>query len=219
MAAEARAGKNLTDSFLRAVSILTAFQWPALVVLAIIAPSVVSILLGSQWLQTIPLIQLMAIAALPSFLTELAYPVLVAVGAMRHLMFRALLSWPISALVIAVAAQFGVTAVAISFFVVFPLQAGIAVFFLRRHIIIGWLQLAKACWKSGLLAAASAAGPLAVMMWCGFVPNLPVHIALLAAALAAVGWLAAVWVTRHELLDELARVAMRFGRRGRMSDR
>ena len=212
LSAEARTGQNLKDSFLRAVSMFTAFQWPALVTLAILAHSLVSILLGQQWLQTVPLIQIMTLAALPSFATELVFPVLVAVGAMRDVLWRALLAWPTSAIVIGAAAQFGLTAVALSLFVIFPLQAFISLHLVKRHLTVGWREIGKACWKSAVIAAASAAGPLGVMAWWGFGAGPPIPLALLAAALAAAGWLAGVRYTRHELLGEIAR-AVRFAKR------
>ena len=168
LSAEVRAGHNLRDSYLRGVSILTALQWPALVVLAVLAHSLVPIVLGAQWLQTVPLIQIMTIAALPSFATELAFPVLVAVGAMRDVLLRALVAWPISAVAIGAAAQFGLTAVALSLFLIFPMQAWVSLYFVRRHLTIGWCDLGKACWKSAVITAASAAGPLAIMAWWGF---------------------------------------------------
>jgi cell division protein FtsL len=50
------------------------------------------------------------------------------------------------------------------------------------------------------------------MAWWGFGAGPPIPLALLAAALAAAGWLAGVRYTRHELLGEIAR-AVRFAKR------
>jgi O-antigen/teichoic acid export membrane protein len=204
LSAQARAGHDLTGSYLRAVSLLTALQWPALVVLTVLAHGLVPIVLGAQWMQTVPLIQIMAIAGLLSFATELTFPVLVAVGAMRDMMLRALITWPISAVLIASAAWFGLTAVALSFLVIFPMQALVSLYFVRRHLTFGWLDLARASWRSGVITAASAVGPLAVMAWWGGDARVPIPVMLAAIALAAVGWFAAVRCTRHELLDEIA---------------
>ncbi|MDX2205193.1 MAG: oligosaccharide flippase family protein [Hyphomicrobiaceae bacterium] len=212
MSAEARAGRDLRVPFLRAVSLLTVLQWPALVSLAILAHSLVSIVLGAQWLGTVPLIQIMAIAALPSFVTELAFPVLVAVGAMRHVLARALIAWPISAAIIAVAVHFGLTAVALSLLVIMPLQAGVSLYIVRRHIAVGWLDLARACWKSAVITLASAAGPMAVVATWQLHGARPIPLVLAAMVLSAAGWLAAVRYTRHEMLDEITRLGS-FGKR------
>lgn len=207
LSADVRAGQDVKDTFFRAVSIFTAFQWPGLIMLAIFAHSLVSLLLGAQWLQTVPLIQIMALAALPSFATELAFPVLVAVGAMRDVLWRALLSWPTSAVIIGIAAQFGLMAVVLSLFVTFPLQAVISLCLVRRHLAFEWRDLGKACWKSAVIAAASAAGPLAISAWWGFGAAPSIIVPLLAAGAAAAGWIVAVRYTQHELLDEIRRAA------------
>lgn len=218
LAAEARTGQNLKGSFLRSVSIFTAFQWPALVTLALLAHTLVAILLGQQWMQTVPLIQIMALAALPSFATELAFPLLVAVGAMRDVLWRALLSWPASAVIIGFAAQVSLRAVALSLFLIFPLQAYISLRLVKRHLDVSWLEIATAVRKSAIITATSAAGPLAVMAWYGVGSGPPIPAAMFAAALAAAGWLVGVHLTRHELLDELTRAASfvnRLGNRNR----
>lgn len=212
LSAEVRAGNSLRDSYLRAVSLITALQWPALVILAVLARGLVSIVLGEQWLEAVPIIQIMAIAALPSVATELAFPVLVAVGAMRDLLRRALIVWPISAALIAGTSCFGLTAVALSFLVIFPLQAWVSLHFVRRHVAFGWRDLGSACWRSAVITVASAAAPLAIMAYWGFHASVPIPVVLLAIALAVAGWLAGARCAQHELLDELAR-AGNFGKR------
>jgi O-antigen/teichoic acid export membrane protein len=71
LAAEVRAGSDLGASYVRAVSFITAVQWPALVVLAILAHPVVLVLLGGQWLSVVPLVQVVALASVLSFAGEL----------------------------------------------------------------------------------------------------------------------------------------------------
>jgi O-antigen/teichoic acid export membrane protein len=91
-------------------------------------------MLGDQWLQVVPLVQILAIASLFSFTAELNFPVLVSVGAIRDLLLRGLIAWPISALLIASAGLWGLNAVAHSFLVIIPLQALISLHFVRRHV-------------------------------------------------------------------------------------
>jgi O-antigen/teichoic acid export membrane protein len=212
-AAEARAGRSLGPSYVRAVALITAVQWPALVVLAVLAHPVVLIVLGGQWLAVVPLVQILALASLFSFTAELNYPVLVSLGQMRDLLLRALIAWPLSALVIAGAARFGLTAAALSFFIIVPFQAYVSVYFVRRHVSIPWRELADACGRSAIVALCSAAGPLSLMAALGFRFDLPLAAAALGGALAAGGWLAGIWLTRHPLAHEL-RLAGRLVRNG-----
>ena len=183
LAAEVRAGRDLGAAYVRAISFITAVQWPALVVLAIVAHPVVLVLLGNQWLGVVPLVQVLALASLFSFTAELNYPVLVSLGAMRDLLLRALIAWPLSALVIAGASQLGLMAAALSFFVIVPFQAYVSLHFVRRHVPVGWRELADACGRSAVITLCSAAGPLCVVAALGFRFDMPVPAALLAGML------------------------------------
>ena len=207
LSAEAREGSDLRNSFLRATSIITALLWPALIVLAILAHGLVLILLGPQWVKTIPLIQIMAIAALPTFMTDLAFPVLVSLGAMRDVLLRGIFAWLLSALAIATVAQFGLLVLATSFLLIFPMQAWISFYFIRRHIPVGWCDLAKSCWKSVVIAATSAVGPLVILVFWDTHSDFPIAVTMIAGMLAAVGWIAGIRLTRHDLLDEFTRIA------------
>jgi O-antigen/teichoic acid export membrane protein len=213
LSAEVRAGGNLASSYLRAISFITALQWPALVGLAILAHPLVHILLGDQWLGVVHIVQIVALATLLSFTSWLDYPVLVSLGAMKDLLLRGLVAWPVSALIIAAASTFGLTAAALSFFLIAPFQTFVAVSFVRRHIPVTWLDIARACWKSAVIAACTAAGPLCVLAWLGLHFDMAVPAALLAGVLAVIGWLAGVWLTRHPLMDEI-RLAGRVVRHG-----
>ena len=202
LSAEVRAGRALKGPYLRAVSFMTALQWPALILLAILAQPAVHVLLGDQWLEVVPLVRLMALASLFAFAAELNYPVLVSLGAMRDLLLRGLVAWPLSALLIGLASLMGLTAVAAGFFVIVPLQAYVSLYFVRRHIDLGWGELVDTMWRSGVIAAASAIGPLCTAAWIGRF-DMPIWAAAAAATLAGIGWLAGVWLTRHPLADEI----------------
>jgi O-antigen/teichoic acid export membrane protein len=203
LSAEVRAGRDLKVPYLRAVSFMTAMQWPALIMLAILAQPAVHILLGDQWIEVVPLVRIIALASLFSFSAELNYPVLVSVGAMRDLLLRGLIAWPVSALLIASASLFGLTATALSFFVIVPFQAYVSLWFVRRHIALQWSELVAALWKSAVIAACSAAGPIVIAAGRGMHLDMSGAATLAAVAMAALGWLAGVWLTRHPLADEI----------------
>jgi O-antigen/teichoic acid export membrane protein len=200
--AEERAGRSLKAPYLKALAVITALQWPALVVLALLAHPVVDIILGPQWDRVAPLVQIVALASLFGFSFELNYPVLVSLGAVRDVFLRALIVCPVSAAVIAGAAFLGLRAVVLSLLLVIPFQAWVSLSFVRRHIRIAWSEIGAAVWRSGVVAAAAAVGPLAVVAASGgFGVSLP--LAFGAGALAAIGWLCGLWLTGHELLTEI----------------
>lgn len=202
---EVRAARSLKVPYLRAVEYITGLQWPALLVLAVLADPAVRILLGSQWLEAIPIGQIMAVAWLFSFTAVLNYPVLLAMNAMRDAFFRALIAWPISAIIITAAAYFGLKAVALSFFIVIPFQAYVSFSFVRRRIAMTWSDIAHSLRKSAIVAIMSIMGPAAMMGLVDNSESSPIALAIIGGLLAGIGWLAGLSMTRHPILDEIMR--------------
>jgi O-antigen/teichoic acid export membrane protein len=202
---QVREKRNLKQAYLQALEHMTAVQWPALVVLAILAHPIVLVLFGEQWLSIVPLVQIVAIGWMFSFSFELNYPLLQALDALRDTLVRALIVWPVSALVIIVALSFGMTAVAFSFWVTIPFQAVVALYLVRRHIRFEWMDVARAVRKSALVTFASMLGPAttAILSPRGF--ELQIWEALIAVILSGAGWLCGLFLTRHPLLGELRR--------------
>ncbi|MBA2127601.1 sugar transporter [Hyphomicrobium methylovorum] len=209
-AIEIRNGRSLKNAYLRSVEIITAVQWPALAVLAILADPLVHILLGDQWAGSVPLVRIMAIASMFAFSAELNYPILMAMGAMRDIFKRSLIAWPISALVITCAAMFGVTAAALAWLVTVPFQAYVSIWFVQRHVDVSWSDILKAVRGSVLVTVFSAAGPLAVVLLSGS-DVMSYFGVLLAAILSAIGWLIGLYLTGHVLSGELGKAISAFG--------
>jgi O-antigen/teichoic acid export membrane protein len=216
LAAEVRGGRSLKEAYLRGLSLITVLYWPALVLLALLAQPVVLMLLGGQWLAVIPLLQVIAIAALAWFPVVLTSPVLLALGATRDRMLADLIGrWGAaiglcSAAYFAVA-HFGVMAMAVSQLVNLPFQMLVALCFVRRHVPFRWLEIPATLWKSAVVTAMSAAGPLCVVALPHLSFDLSIAATLLALLLAAIGWLAGVLVTRHPVLLELKKAGARIG--------
>jgi O-antigen/teichoic acid export membrane protein len=204
-AAEVRGGGNLAKSYLRAIEMITALQWPGLLLLAILAHPIVTLMLGPQWTGAVPLVQIMAVALLFSFSAELNYPMLVAFGAMRDVLVRSLIVWPLSALIIAAASLFGLKATALAWLITIPLQAYISVYFVQRHVPVTWRQVGGALWRSAVLALLTCVGPVAVVLFMDGDFNLPPAAVLVAILLAGLGWCAGLVLTAHPLREEIVR--------------
>ncbi len=206
LSAELRAGRDLKQPYLRALALITCLHWPILIGLAILAHPVIQILLGSQWLGTVVLVQTIAPALIFSSANELNYPLLVSVGAMRDVLLRGLIAWPISAAIAAAAAIHSIEAAALSFLIILPLQAYISMCFVRRHVPIEWLDLARATWRSGVITLLAIAGPLSIVAAQGFRFDLTILQGILTGVLGAGGWLAGLHLTQHPMLGELERM-------------
>jgi O-antigen/teichoic acid export membrane protein len=204
-----REGGDLKGSYLRALCLVTAVQWPALLLTAVLAYPIVGVLLGAQWNEAVPLVRIMAIASLtfaPAFLT---YPVLVAVGAVRHTLVSSLVSLPPSALILVGAAQFGVEAVAWSLLITMPMQICVALHFIRLHVPFGWGELVTTVAPSIVVSVCSIVAPTIVVAVSGFRLDLSTGAALVASLGAAVGWAFGLLMIQHPLADEMNRARRR----------
>ena len=83
-AAEVQSGRSVAAPYLRALTYISGMQWPALLLTALLAQPLVLLLLGPQWLTSVPLVRILAVAAMALFAAPLTYPILVTCGAIRH---------------------------------------------------------------------------------------------------------------------------------------
>jgi O-antigen/teichoic acid export membrane protein len=202
----ARHGRELKKAYLGALEQVTAIQWPALVLLAIMADPIVMLLFGPQWRDAIPIVQIFAVALMLNFPTALNYPVQVAVGAIRHTVPLALAQTTVSLVVLTYAAHYGIRAVAFSTFITVPFNVGLSVLVVRAHIPFPWREFTGAIMKSAVVAGLSAVGPLVIIASRGTVGLSMLPMAM-ATGLGGVGWVAGLWLTRHPLFREIRNVA------------
>lgn len=211
--AEIRDGKDLREHYLHSIRLITCMHWPALILLAILAEPVVNLVLGPQWVAAVPIVRILALALLASFSVELDQPILVAFGAMRDLLTRSLIVWPISAIVIASAAVFGIRAAAMAWLVTIPFQAYVSVVLVQRHVAVRWSEIAYAMGKSFVVTVFAIVGPLVVVAAASASGNaLTLVLTAAAVSLSAVGWIFGLWFVAHPLFDELKYAAAAIAR-------
>jgi O-antigen/teichoic acid export membrane protein len=206
-AAEIRAGGTLKAAYLHSLALLSAVQWPVLVVLALLAEPIVRLILGPQWDAAAPVLRLLALAYLSMAPAALTYPTLVATGRVRDTLTSSLITLPVGALAMALAAPYGIEAIAASMFFSWPLQIAVSLWFIRRQIHFTVPELLGAVWKSAPVALAAAVAPAAVIAREGLRPDLPLAILALALGGAGLGWLLGLAATQHPLLNELLHIA------------
>jgi O-antigen/teichoic acid export membrane protein len=200
---QVREGADVKASYLVAIEHITAVQWPAYAIICILAHPVVSIVLGAQWLAVVPLVQLIALSYMFAFSAELNYPLLIALGGFRDVLTRGFIVWPISAVIIFVSSFFGVTAVAFSLWITMALNAYVSIYFVQRRLAVQWADIAAALVKSFAATLSAAAGAFSVVAAAGMRFDLPIPLAVLAGAMALIGWSLGLRVTRHPLLREI----------------
>lgn len=206
--AQARETGALKAPYLQAFTYITALQWPALICISILAHPIVAILLGSQWEQAVPIVQIMALAFLFSFSFGVNFAVLTALGAVRAIFLRAFIVWPISAVILSVGAFFSIKVMVLLLFVVMPFQAYVAIQMVRLHVVITWGEMALALRKSLIVTLFSAIGPLAMIIFAGMRFDISIFQGVVAGAFAGLGWLVGLWLTQHPLFGEIVQIVI-----------
>lgn len=200
----ARKGQRLDRPYLHSLEIITALHWPALLCLSLLASPIVELVLGRQWSEVVPLVRIIAIASLFSFSFSLNYPLMIAMGALKATFIRALISLPLSTVIMIVAVvEGGLYWAAWSMMFVIPFQAIVVYTFLHRQLAMGHLDFVRALWRSGVTALLTAAGPLCVAAVNGFDWHLSIAQAAVASVLAAALWMTGLLVTKHPVLKEI----------------
>jgi len=203
MAAHARAGGSLRESYLRGLTLITSVQWPTLVVLGLLADPVVRVLLGAQWGEAAPLVRIVALAMTALAPALMTFPLLVASGRLRDALLSTAIAVPPSLAISIGAASFGLTAVAASMLVTAPFQMLVALHFVRRATGLTWRALFRATRASLALTAGAALVPVVVILLSrnGFALG---WVETAVAVLGAVGgWVAALVAVDHPLRGEI----------------
>ena len=198
----ARDGHDIKLAYLRGLSYLSAVKWPVHILVAILAGPIVRVLMGQQWAGIVPLVQVMSLAALLSVPFVLTWPVLAAAGAPQLYPRALLISVPLSAMILAVAAQYGLNALVWGYFPSLLVLNVPSLYYVKSVVGFTWAEARYAVAKSVTVTALSVAGPLAAYAMLD-----PITVGQMPAigVLAGAGWLAALRVTRHPLLDEVHR--------------
>ena len=188
-------------SYVRSLELLTAIYWPAVCVIGLLAFPIIQILLGSQWQETVPLVQIMAGAALFGAPVGLSFTVPVALGQFRLTPILAAFHVLVSVSCVLLAAPHGPVAIAWSAWVSTPVNAAAALYLVHRIAHFSMRDLSLKLAASAAVAVGAALGPLAVIAFRGWQFNLSLSAGFIAVILAGLGWLAALATVRHPLLD------------------
>jgi len=210
LAQEFRAGRSLKEPLLNAFSYITAFYWPALAMMALLAYPIVDLILGDQWTAVAPLLQIVAVASLACFPMVLMQPLLMAIDAMRHAFMVSLIGMPTSALVLCAASPFGVRAMIASQLFTVPFQVYVGLTYIRRHVPYSWLEVAIALRSSAILTAWSVLPVLLILATTGFDMDISFGLAVFAGSLSALAWLVGLRLTNHPINAELRRAMAAF---------
>jgi O-antigen/teichoic acid export membrane protein len=205
MSERARLGRSLKDGYLTALSYSALFLWPACLVIAVLAHPIALVLLGSQWLDAVPLIQILSTSFTFWFTSNLVTPTLVATGAIRDTLRLATATVTISLVIQCPASLFGLAAVAWSFFATGPISMSLSLLAVKRRVHFEWSEVAAALRPSLLVTLASLVVPVLVVVASGGFHTVTVVAGGLGAIGACAGWLLGLRLARHPFCGEVER--------------
>lgn len=201
-----RDGGDLRQPFLLGLTHATAIQWPALLLLALLAHPIVITALGPQWNGVVLLMQLLALSSLLSFTNGLSTPALIAAGGVRDTMIASFIWLPLCGVITIAAALQGTLMLALSTFITIPLQLFITLWFLQRRIDLSYGQIASALVPSAALSAVAMAGPAVIWAANGFRFEMSLSVVLSIGILWAIGWIIGLRITKHPMAGEVVRI-------------
>lgn len=200
---KARSGSDLKQAYLNAISYITAVQWPALAFISTMALPLTLLVLGPLWVEVAPIAQILALALMFNFGITLNFPILVAVGAISKTWPTAVAQVVFTQAVMIWAAGYGLMAIALSGLVTVPAALALWTVLVRKHVPFTIAELFGALGKSAVVLVCSAFGPVAILAYRNGQPTL--LDAAIAAVLATIGWLLAMFLSRHPFLKELVK--------------
>lgn len=107
--------EQLQQAFFQATQLVSLIAFPISLGLVALAPEVVRFLFGSQWMQSVPVMQILALSGITSTISNLSGVVLVAMGKPSWSLNIVLLNTVANVFGFVVAVQWGIVAVAASF--------------------------------------------------------------------------------------------------------
>jgi O-antigen/teichoic acid export membrane protein len=193
----------MSEAYALSVGHVTAVGWPFLGFLAVCAYAVIRLIYGAQWLESVPVAQVLCMACAVELLFFLSKEALLAAGDARRAneLTVSLVALQVMGLLLVIpygliGAAFGVLLAAVA-------GSLVAQFYLHRVIGLRWSSLLARC-RGSLSVTAITVAPVAA--WAYWSPPSESNFVLFCVgggALTAVVWLAALRLTAHSLWSEV----------------
>ena len=202
LANRVREGHDIEKTYLGILAYLSVLYWPGVMLVSLHAPSIVSIVLGEQWGEAVPIVRILALAAVFWLPVIVMGPLLLALGRNWDAFLGSLISRSLAACILCAASLYGVTAMAFSQFISLPVQMLIALVFVHRYVPYSLRGLFAALAPGVVVTGFSLAGPSALLALYAQHDLGPIGF-IVSMILAAGGWLIGLHVTRHAFLCEI----------------
>lgn len=204
---EHRSGSNMKALYMKANSYLCVMAWPFFATLAILAEPAVKLLYGHQWIDSIPLVQILAGAAALAAPFSFTTSVLNAMGSAKTIFGIEAVLFVLAAGMVLIAANFGITAVAAVLVLLSACSSALCARYLHKLLAVGFHDI----FRSSAAAIPATLASLAIPIWVMYFSSIErTWIILTVSGFGAVvGWLLSILIGRHPFSVEIIRAAKR----------
>lgn len=198
-----RSGADLLQPYLRVVAFTTGIALPVLALLAITPGPLVEVLLGRQWLATIPLIPYLVAAVAIDALVPMTSPVLTAIGQVSLVLRLTAAIRIIQIIGIVVFAPFGLRWVVLAQIAVSIIGSVVNAWGLRHRLGLGMRRLLVTSGHSAALAVWTCLPVAALEFLRAGTGDSAIVTLMFCYALGGLAWLLGVFVLRHPFSEEI----------------
>ncbi|MFT3847207.1 MAG: lipopolysaccharide biosynthesis protein [Propionivibrio sp.] len=198
-----RDGKPTKEGYLKAMVLITGIGWPFFVFLAVAAYSIIRLLYGSQWMASVPLAQILCLAAIFQLPYYLATEVLIAEGRVDQSNKLQFLVQAVRVSSLSLAFPFGLLGVCWGLVASSIAGGVIAQFFLRRMIDLRFRELLSACFPS-IKSALTTVMPVVILALLTEQNEISyLRFLLEGGALTGLSWLLSLLLWQHPFWNEI----------------
>jgi O-antigen/teichoic acid export membrane protein len=209
-AKQSREHNTIAQPFLKATAYVTALGWPFAIALIFLAHPVMRILYGPQWDGAVDITRILAFSFIVGLPAQMCISSLMALGRPGDVLRGMAITTALSLPLIAVGAYFGSHQLAAATILTSLLRMSYWLNAARQAVQFEWQALRKVLLQSATVGVGAGIGPALVALEFGFQSEMIWGTVLLGGVGAALGFLLAVYLSRHPLSEELMALRARF---------
>lgn len=204
-----REGKSTREGYLKAIILITGIGWPFFAFVGIAAYSIIRLLYGPQWMPSVPLAQVLCLAAIIQLPYHLATEVLIATGRVDQSNKLQFLVQSVRLASLTLVFPFGLIGVCWGLVAGAILGGAVAQRILRCHVGLRFRELARAC-KISLLTGLTTLIPSAILaVTIEQTEETFLQFLCVASMMTFVAWLASLKLWRHPFWTEIRNILIK----------
>lgn len=204
-----RDGRPTKEGFLKAMVLITGIGWPFFIFVAASAYSIIRLLYGSQWIASVPLAQILCIAAIAQLPYYLTTEVLIAEGRVDQSNKLQFVVQAVRVASLGLAFPFGLLGVCWGLVASSIVGAAISQLFLRRLIDLRLVELVGACVPSIKTALTTVTPVVTLALLAEQNENSFVRFLVSGSLLTGISWLLSLMLWQHPFWNEIKNMTRR----------